>query len=55
MSWRFLAILLIAYMIAYLERVIFGYALMQMKVTLWWGDAVYVLGAGMFFIGYFLF
>jgi len=54
-SWRILPILLIAYMIAYLDRVNIGYAQLQMKQTLSWGDAVYGLGAGMFFIGYFLF
>jgi len=54
-SWRILPILLIAYMIAYLDRVNIGYAQLQMKQTLSWGDAVYGIGAGMFFIGYFLF
>jgi D-galactonate transporter len=54
-SWRILPILLLAYMVAYLDRVNIGYAQLQMKQTLPWGDAVYGLGAGMFFIGYFLF
>jgi D-galactonate transporter len=54
-SWRILPVLLIAYMIAYLDRVNVGYAQLQMKQTLPWGDAVYGLGAGMFFVGYFLF
>jgi len=54
-SWRILPILLLAYMIAYLDRVNIGYAQLMMKQTLSWGDAVYGLGAGMFFIGYFLF
>jgi sugar phosphate permease len=54
-SWRILPILLIAYMIAYLDRVNIGYAQLQMKQTLSWGDAVYGLGAGVFFLGYFLF
>ena len=48
-------ILLISYMIAYLDRVNIGYAQLQMKQTLPFDDAVYGLGAGMFFIGYFLF
>jgi D-galactonate transporter len=54
-SWRILPILLLAYMVAYLDRVNIGYAQLQMKQTLPWGDAVYGLGAGMFFVGYFLF
>src|SRR6185295_5190147 len=48
-------ILLIAYMIAYLDRINIGYAQLQMKQTLPFGDAVYGIGAGIFFLGYFLF
>ena len=54
-SWRILPILLIAYMIAYLDRVNIGYAQLQMKHTLPWGGAVYGVGAGVFFLGYMLF
>jgi D-galactonate transporter len=54
-SWRLLPLLLVAYMIAYLDRINIGYAQLQMKQTLPFGDAVYGLGAGIFFIGYFLF
>ena len=54
-SWRILPLLLIAYMVAYLDRVNVGYAQLQMKETLPWDVAVYGLGAGIFFIGYFLF
>lgn len=50
---RLLPLLLIAYMVAYLDRI--GYAQLQMKQTLPFDDAVYGLGAGIFFIGYFLF
>jgi D-galactonate transporter len=42
-------------MIAYLDRINIGYAQLQMKETLSFGDAVYGLGAGIFFLGYFLF
>jgi sugar phosphate permease len=52
---RLLPLLLIAYMIAYLDRINIGYAQLQMKQTLPFDDAVYGLGAGIFFIGYFLF
>lgn len=54
-SWRILPLLLIAYMIAFLDRVNVGYAQLQMKQTLPWDAGVYGLGAGIFFIGYFLF
>jgi MFS family permease len=54
-SWRILPLLLLGYMIAYLDRVNVGYAQLQMKETLPWDLSVYGLGAGIFFIGYFLF
>src|SRR6266403_569058 len=54
-SWRIIPLLLIAYMIAYLDRINIGYAQLQMKQTLPFGDAVYGIGAGIFFLGYFLF
>ena len=54
-SWRIIPILLISYMIAYLDRINIGYAQLQMKQTLPFGDAVYGIGAGIFFVGYFLF
>jgi D-galactonate transporter len=54
-SRRLLPLLLIAYMIAFLDRINIGYAQLQMKQTLPFGDAVYGFGAGIFFLGYFLF
>jgi D-galactonate transporter len=54
-SRRIIPLLLIAYMIAFLDRINIGYAQLQMKQTLPFGDAVYGLGAGIFFLGYFLF
>ncbi|MGF6601301.1 D-galactonate transporter [Paraburkholderia sp. GAS448] len=54
-SWRILPILMVSYMIAYLDRVNIGYAQLQMKQTLPWNNAVYGIGAGIFFLGYFLF
>src|SRR5437660_11134284 len=54
-NWRIVPLLLIAYMVAYLDRINIGYAQLQMKETLAFGDAVYGLGAGIFFLGYFLF
>ncbi len=54
-SRRLLPLLLICYMVAYLDRINIGYAQIQMKQTLDFGDAAYGFGAGLFFIGYFLF
>lgn len=54
-SWRIIPLLLICYVVAYLDRINVGYAQLQMKQVLPFGDAVYGLGAGIFFIGYFLF
>ena len=52
-DWRLIPLLLIAYMVAYLDRINIGYAQLQMKQTLPFDDAVYGLGKGIFFIGYF--
>jgi len=54
-DWRIIPLLLVAYMVAYLDRINIGYAQLQMKQTLPFDDAVYGLGAGIFFVGYFLF
>ncbi|MEG0676924.1 MAG: MFS transporter [Comamonas sp.] len=54
-SWRILPLLLLCYMVAYLDRINIGYAQIQMKQTLDFGTAAYGFGAGLFFIGYFLF
>ena len=48
-------VLLIAYMVAYLDRINIGCAQLQMMQRLTFGDAVYGLGAGIFVLGYFLF
>src|SRR6476620_1154389 len=54
-GWRILPFLIICYMIAFLDRINIGYAQLQMKQTLTFSDATYGFGAGIFFIGYFLF
>lgn len=45
----------ILYVIAYLDRVNVGFAALQMNADLNFSAAVYGLGSGIFFIGYFLF
>ena len=54
-TWRLLPFLLLCYVVAYLDRVNVGFAKLQMSADLHFSDAVYGLGAGIFFIGYFLF
>jgi MFS family permease len=54
-SWRIIPILLTAYILAYLDRVNIGFAKLQMLNDLHFSETIYGLGAGMFFIGYFLF
>jgi len=54
-SWRLLPLLLVCYLVAYLDRVNVGFAKLQMASDLHLSDAVYGLGAGIFFLGYFLF
>ncbi|OWP50103.1 MFS transporter [Pseudomonas nitroreducens] len=54
-SWRIMPLLLVAYVVAFLDRINVGYAQLQMKETLAFSDTVYAMGAGVFFIGYLLF
>ena len=46
--------LVLCYVVAYLDRVNIGFARLQMLDDLGFSETVYGLGAGMFFIGYFL-
>jgi D-galactonate transporter len=54
-SWRIVPFLLLCYVAAYLDRVNVGFAKLQMQSDLSLSDTAYGLGAGIFFIGYFLF
>jgi D-galactonate transporter len=54
-AWRFMPLLFICYIVAYLDRVNVGFAKLQMMGDLHLSEAVYGLGSGVFFIGYFLF
>src|SRR5690349_24523669 len=54
-TWRLLPFLFICYVAAYLDRVNVGFAKLQMLNDLKFSESVYGLGAGIFFIGYFLF
>jgi MFS family permease len=52
---RIMPLLMIAYITAYLDRVNVGFAKLQMLADLGFSEAVYGLGAGIFFLGYFVF
>ena len=54
-GWRLLPLLFICYIAAYLDRVNIGFAKLQMQSALQFSDSIYGLGAGIFFIGYFIF
>ena len=54
-SWRLMPFLFLCFVAAYLDRVNVGFAKLQMLADLRFSDTVYGVGAGMFFIGYFIF
>jgi MFS family permease len=54
-SWRLMPFLFLCFVAAYLDRVNVGFAKLQMLNDLKFSDTVYGIGAGIFFIGYFLF
>lgn len=54
-GWRLLPLLFVCYIVAYLDRVNVGFAKLQMQGDLQFSEAVYGLGAGIFFLGYFFF
>ena len=52
---RLIPFLFVLYIVSYLDRINVGFAALEMKKDLGFSDTVYGLGAGLFFIGYFLF
>ncbi len=53
--WRIVPFLMLCYVVAYLDRVNVGFAKLQMSQALGFSETVFGLGAGIFFLGYFLF
>ncbi|MES2530182.1 MAG: MFS transporter [Pseudomonadota bacterium] len=53
--WRLMPLLCACYVLNYLDRTNVGYAQLQMKDQLGFSDAMFGLGAGIFFIGYAIF
>src|SRR5678815_3050417 len=54
-SVRLIPFMFLLYIVAYLDRVNVSYASLQMNDALGFSAEVYSIGAGIFFIGYFLF
>jgi MFS transporter, ACS family, tartrate transporter len=54
-SWRIVPFLVLAYFFSYLDRVNLGFAALTMNAELKFSPLVFSWGAGIFFIGYFLF
>ncbi|HYP30946.1 MAG TPA: MFS transporter, partial [Burkholderiaceae bacterium] len=52
---RLIPLLFLCYIAAYLDRVNVGFAKLQMQDALKFSDSVYGFGAGIFFVGYFIF
>ena len=54
-AWRIVPLLFICYIVAYIDRVNVGFAKLQMMGDLKFSESIYGFGAGIFFLGYFLF
>ena len=52
---KLMPFLALIYVVAYIDRSVVGFAKLHMNAAVGIGDAAYGLGAGLFFIGYFLF
>jgi len=54
-TWRIVPFIMLLYFIAYIDRVNIGFASLTMNKDLGFSSAVFGFGAGIFFVGYFLF
>ncbi len=54
-AWHIMPIMLLAYIVNYVDRINVGFAKLQMLSDLKFSESIYGLGAGIFFLGYFLF
>ena len=54
-SWRLIPFLILAYFFSYLDRVNLGFAALTMNAELKFTPLIFAWGAGIFFIGYFIF
>src|SRR5471030_697650 len=53
-SWRLMPFLMLAYLLCYIDRINLGFASLQMNKAVGLDPKIYGLGAGIFFIGYFI-
>src|SRR3974390_3551969 len=53
-SWRLMPFLTLAYLLCYIDRVNVGFASLQMNKAVGIDPKMYGLGAGIFFVGYFI-
>lgn len=53
-TWKLIPFLVLLYLVAYVDRSAVGFAKLHMGADIGIGDAAYGLGAGLFFVGYFL-
>ncbi|MEE7448983.1 MFS transporter [Methylobacterium radiotolerans] len=53
-TWRLLPFLMVLWILSWIDRVNIGFAKLQMLAELRFSETVYGIGAGIFFIGYFL-
>ncbi len=51
-SWRILPLIILAYLVAYIDRVNISFAAAQMNLDLKFSATIYGLGGGLFFLGY---
>ncbi|SAL21719.1 major facilitator transporter [Caballeronia peredens] len=54
-AWRIIPFLFLCYVVSFLDRINIGFAQLQMKHDLGFSDAMYGLGAAVFYVGYVLF
>ena len=54
-AWRLVPLLMLCYFVAFLDRVNVSFAALTMNADLGFDSAVFGLGAGIFFLGYFVF
>src|ERR1700709_711547 len=54
-SWRLIPFLILAYFFSYLDRVNLSFAALTMNAELKFTPLAFSIGAGIFFIGYFIF
>jgi MFS transporter, ACS family, tartrate transporter len=55
LMWRLMPFLFLLYIVAYLDRINVGFAILQMRGELHLGDRAYGNAAGIFFLGYLIF